>query len=72
MNEIFSNLSEGIILVKKNCINFANEVFNEILKSVNIDPDSPGLMDIKMFRLYRSNEHFDEEGDRGGNNEPNA
>lgn len=62
MNEIFSNLNEGIILVKKNCINFANEVFNDILRNINLDPNQVDLMDIKMFRLYRSNNHFNEEG----------
>ena len=45
MNEIFSNLNEGILMVQNKSINFKNEVFNDILKSINIDPNQTDLMD---------------------------
>ena len=36
MYEIFSNLNEGIIVVQNNSIKYTNEVYESILKSVNI------------------------------------
>ena len=36
MYDIFSNLNEGIIVVQNDSINYTNEVFSNILKSVNI------------------------------------
>lgn len=40
LNEIFSNLEEGIVLLKNNTLNFANKSFIEIIKQGKIIDES--------------------------------
>ena len=59
VNEIFENLEEGILLIKNNSINFANKMFHQILQNMSIissngDNIEEGVLDYKMFRLFRN------------------
>ena len=59
LNEIFENLEEGIILIKNNSINFANKMFHKILQNIHLihaneNHIHEGILDYKIFRLFRS------------------
>ena len=63
-NEIFQNLDEGIIVMQNGAINFSNQLFKEILKSMNVVTDTSvkltqAVMDMKIFKLHRSGENFE-------------
>ena len=62
-HEIFENLEEAILLFSENRITFSNQAFNEIMNGLNISQEESenvkdSLLDIKFFRLYRSEEMY--------------
>ena len=56
LNEIFHNLEEGIVQVANDTIIFSNQVFDNILNSINIESNHESILDIKMFKLFRSDD----------------
>ena len=61
MNEIFSNLEEGIVLIKNQSINFTNLIFKNIMSNIGIMDFASNncqtynhIMDYKIFYLLRN------------------
>ena len=55
--EMLGSLEEGILVAKNMTLNFANQIFLDILEKSGIDLEN--LMDAPLFRVYRSADNDD-------------
>jgi len=55
LRDMLGSLEEGILVVKDMAIDFANEIFKEILFKAGIDSDNPDaeILDGAVFKIYR-------------------
>ena len=48
MNEMFENLQEGILVLENNSINFSNQIFDNILRDINLLDDNEAIKDLVL------------------------